>query len=179
MAAAKTGMGTPEMTNDLESIAFERSKEGVVISQAGGSYKCGESANSKGNVALRGWALRTETRKSPKYGDHTAMIVRLTKPTIVIDAKGDKRVQTEGEVDITMVKKLEPYQAIFEHEELVSEVEIYPTHKEKLANGHDLWHFEFRVLQVVPRSKLASADIEALAGLLNGEGAAKALPASA
>lgn len=170
-AAANTG-------DDLDNFVIKRAEGGVVISQAGGSYKPGESTNGKGEIApLRGWAMRTEARKSPKFGDHLAMIVRLTHPTIIVAADGTKRIQKDGEVDITMVKKLEDYQKVFEHETLVSEIEIYPSRKEKLQNGHDLWHFDVRVLQIVPRSQLASADIEALAGILNGTDSAKALPA--
>jgi hypothetical protein len=174
-----TGKAAATNGDDLDGFVIKRAEGGVMISQAGGSYKPGESTTNKGEmVPLRGWAMRTEPRKSPKFGDHLAMIVRLTQPTIIVGSDGAKRVQKDGEVDVTMVKKLEPYQAIFEHENLVSEIEVMPTRKEKLANGHDLWHFDFKVLQVVARSALASSDIEALAGLLNGGGEpAKSLPA--
>lgn len=174
----KTSATQTPAGDDLESFTFERAAGGVTISQAGGQYKAGESCDKNGNnVPLRGWTMRTEARKSPQFGDHVAMVMRLTAPTVVIDAQGKKRVQKDGEVDITMVKKLEAYQGMFEHENLVSEIEIYPTHKEKLKNGHDLWHFDVKVLQVVPRSQLASADVEALQGLLNGGAEQKALPA--
>lgn len=180
MADIKSGKGVAAAattSDDIDSFVPNFATGGVVLSQAGGSYKAGESTDKNGApVPLRGWAMRTDPRKSPQHGDFLAMVLRLTDKTITVGADGKKRVQGDGEVDIVMAKKLEPYQAIFEHESLVSEVEIIPTFKEKLKNGHDLWHFKFTVIQVVSRSTLASADIEALHTLLAAPDQ-KALPA--
>jgi len=178
-----TKKGTTEMKTEikgemsLDNFTFERADGGIVLSQAAGSFapeKC--KTNDGKSVPLRGWSIRTEARVSQQYGDHIAFVMLLTRPTIVADAAGNKRVQTEGTVSITMTKKLEEYQQYFEDDENVYELEIFPTTKEKLKNGHDLQHFDVKVLQCVPRKQVAANNLEAVKNLLTGGEEAKSLP---
>lgn len=139
--------------------------EGIELSGDGGQWNAQKSRDEDGNSApLVGWAVRSEPRTSPKYGDHIAGVVEITQPTVVVDAGGKISEQEEGVVSITLsVKKLEEFIPTFDDPEYVSKIQILALGRKELANGHTLQDYSVKLLAKMKRGDYERMKLDALA----------------
>jgi hypothetical protein len=175
-AAAAAATAKPD---DIDSFVFEQSTDGVVVSGAGGTYTPGKSVANGKPVELRGWGLRTEARTSQKYGEHVALVFAITRPTVVVDADGNRTLVKDGLVSVVMTKALAELEEKFNSEDKIYEYSIIPTGeaKSKLANGHDMWFFTIKIHGIMSRAEYDNMTAQKISDALALNGGAK--PAAA
>lgn len=129
---------------------------------------------------VRGYLLKTEIMKSPKAvnpknpeGLFTAAIVRLTAPAPVCNDRGElSRAEAGEDVLVVVTYALTELKSFDVDPVYCAEIEIVPSAKETISNGHNLWRATLHVnLDKIPRKQVdaaamlfAPADMDRLLG---------------
>lgn len=149
--------------SEFNSSDYGESPGGITVTQDSGWYKPEKCVTDDGkNVPIRGWIMRTQAYKSQKFGEGVALVFRVTRPTIMVDAENKRHRCEKGELLVNMGHGLTGLQAAADDEERISEVELMPTRREELANGHTLQHWKITMHNIVARSEVPTMDLASL-----------------
>lgn len=173
----KTTAAAP--SEGFSSSNYGESAGGITVTQDSGWYKPEKCITDEGkNVPIRGWLMKTMPYKS-KHGEGVALVLRLTKPTIMVDAENKRHHAEKGELLVNMGHGLGQLAAAADDEEKISEVELMPTRREELSNGHTLQHWKVTFHNIVARTDVPTMDIKSLENALAEGKAPKALASAA